>query len=73
MIFHYHILTWNANDTIQNIYFKQIKTHCKGDLYITLLKDFNFIEEEKNDEEIVTIKKAFIRKENKLENLGKLE
>ena len=62
MMFHHHILTRNENETIKKIYLKQMKTHCKGDWYRTLLEDFEFIKEEKNDEEIVKMNKYCYKK-----------
>ena len=39
-----------------------MKTHCKGDWYRTLLEDFEFIKEDKNDEEIVKMTKNVNKK-----------
>ena len=57
-----HILTRNENETIKKVYLKQMQTHCKGDWYRTLLEDFDFIKEEKNDEEIVKTNKYCYKK-----------
>ena len=62
MMFHYHILTRDENETIKKIYLKQVKSNCKGDWYRTLLEDFEFIKEEKNDEEIVKMNKLSIKR-----------
>ena len=53
IMFHYHILTLNDNETVKKIYLKQKESNIKGDWYKTLQEDYEFIEEEKNYEEIV--------------------
>ena len=57
IMFHYHILTLNDNETVKKIYLKQKESNIKGDWYRTLQEDYEFIEEENNDEEIVKMSK----------------
>ena len=62
MVYHHHILTRNENETIRKIYNKQKESVCKGDWYETILKDFEFIGEVKNDEIIMKIDKLEYKK-----------
>jgi hypothetical protein len=62
MVYHHHILTRNENETIKKIYNKQKEAFSKGDWYETLLKDFEFIGEVKNDEIIMKIDKLDYKK-----------
>ena len=57
MMYHYHILTRNENETIKKIYLKQKESHTKGDWYETLLEDFKFLEEEIDDDKIIKLSK----------------
>ena len=57
IMFHYHILTLNDNETVKKIYLKQKESNIKGDWYRTLQEDYELIKEENNDEEIVKISK----------------
>ena len=65
IIFHYHILTLNENETVKKIYLKQKESNTKGDWYRTLQDDYDFIEEQNNDEEILKISKEDYKKKNK--------
>jgi hypothetical protein len=62
IMFHYHILTLNENETVKKIYLKQKESNTKGDWYRTLQDDYDFIEEENNDEEIVKMSKEEYKK-----------
>ena len=53
MMYHRHILTRNNSETIRKIYEKQKEETTKGDWYQLLKEDFEFVEEELNEEEIV--------------------
>ena len=57
LVYHHHILTRDANETIFKIYQKQTVSSCKGDWYETLLEDFKFIGEVKFDESICKFSK----------------
>jgi hypothetical protein len=62
MIFHHHILTRNEDETIKKVYLKQKEENTKGDWYEMLLKDFEFIGEEVNDEVIKNTDKLAYKK-----------
>ena len=57
-MFHYHILTRNANETIKKIYLKQKESQTKGDWYKILLEDLKFLEEYKDHDEIIKLSKV---------------
>ena len=52
MMYHHHILTRDENETINKMYNKQKEETTKGDWYELLMKDFDFIGTEM-DEEII--------------------
>jgi hypothetical protein len=52
LMYHYHLVTRDDEETIKKVYLKQKESHIKGDWYRTLQKDFAFIEQEMNDEQI---------------------
>ena len=54
-MYHHHILTQDDGETIKKVYKKQKSAHIKGDWYRMLVKDFEFIKEEQNYEEIVKV------------------
>ena len=62
LMFHHHILTREDNETIKKVYFKQKESHIKGDRYQMLISDFEFIEEEINEDYIISIPKEDYRK-----------
>ena len=51
-MFHYHIITRNDSEIIKKIYMKQRGSHIKGDWFRMLLKDFQFIEQDMDDNAI---------------------
>ena len=61
-MFHHHILTREDNETIKKVYFKQKESNIKGDWYQMLISDFAFIEEEINEDHIMSIPKEDYRK-----------
>ena len=61
LMFHHHIITREDQETIKKIYNKQKSSYLKGDWYQTLLKDFEFIGEEKCDKKISALSKEQYR------------
>ena len=61
-MFHYHIFTFNDNETVKKIYLKEKESNLKDDWYRTLKEDYDFIEEESNDEEIMKMSKGDFKK-----------
>ena len=51
-MYHYHIISRDDKEIIKKIYMKQKVSHIKGDWFRMLLKDFEFIEEDM-DENII--------------------
>ena len=62
LMFHHHILTREDNETIKKVYGKQKESHIKGDWFRMLISDFEFIEEEINEDFIISIPKEDYRK-----------
>ena len=62
LMYHYSIITRNHNETTFKIYRKQKESHIKCDWFATLLKDFQFIGEEMDDEKIIQYSKSQYRK-----------
>ena len=52
MMYHHHLLALEDAETLKNVYEKQKSDTTKGDWYELVLKDFTFIEEDMNEEEI---------------------
>ena len=53
MMYHYHLITREDCETIKKVYLKQKESSVKGDWITTLSKDFDFINQKQNDEEII--------------------
>ena len=60
-MFHHHIITREDHELIKKVYMKH-KSHIKGDWFKMLLKDFEFIGDELNDELIRNTPKEEYRK-----------
>ena len=58
LMYHHHLVTREENETIQKIYYKQKEEALKGDWYQLLEKDFEFIEEDINEENIKSFSKS---------------
>ena len=52
LMYHHHLITREASETIQKIYYKQKEETYKGDWYDLLKKDFEFLGEEMLEEKI---------------------
>ena len=57
LMYHYHILTRDDEETIKKIYNRQKVSHMKEDWYMMLVKDFDFIQTVQDDEQIRKIAK----------------
>ena len=57
-MYHYHILTREDNETIKKVYLNQKEGSLKGDWVQTLTKDFEFLKESQNDEDIIKMGKS---------------
>ena len=61
-MFHHHILTRGDEEIIKKVYLKQKDTHIKGDWFRTLVKDFEFIQEDMNEDVIKNTPREEYRK-----------
>ena len=61
-MFHQHILTRDDQELIKEVYLKQKESPLKGDWYLMLKKDFEFIEEDMNDDKVKNTGKEEYRK-----------
>ena len=52
LMYHHHILQQDKTETIRQIYEKQKTDYTKGDWFQLLIKDFEFIEETMDEEQI---------------------
>ena len=57
LLYHHHIVTLSEDETLKKIYNKQKEDSVKGDWVRLVKKDYLFIEEEMNDENIKTMTK----------------
>ena len=57
-MYHYHIITREDTEIIKKIYLRQKESHIKKDWYEMLVKDFGFIQEEQDDDEVKKISKS---------------
>ena len=64
-MYHRHILTRDTEETTQKIYYKQKEESVKGDWYKLILKDFEFMEIDLNEEEIISTPKEQYKKKIK--------
>ena len=62
LLYHHHILTRDANESINKIYQKEKQDNVKGDWFRLLMKDFDFIGIEMNEAEIKAIPKYQYKK-----------
>ena len=53
MMYHYHLITREDCEIIKKVYLKQKESSVKGGWITTLSKDFDFINQKQNDEEII--------------------
>ena len=65
MMYQHHLLTLEDSETIKRIYEKQKSHTTKGEWYELLLKDFKFIEEDINEEEMKSFSKLEYKKKIK--------
>ena len=65
MMYHHHILTLDESETVKKMYIKQKETNSKGDWYDLLLKDFQFIGEDLNEQDIKDMPKYVYKKKVK--------
>jgi hypothetical protein len=70
IMYHFHIITRDDSETIKKVYLKQKEASVKGDWIHLLAQDFEFIQEEQKDDEIVKLgKKEYFRHiKSKVEN-----
>ena len=70
IMYHFHIITRDDSETIKKVYLKQKEASVKGDWIRLLAQDFEFIQEEQKDDEIVKLgKKEYFRHiKSKVEN-----
>ena len=66
LLYHHNILARDENETINKIYRKQNENCVKGDWYNLLLKDFEFIEKDLDENEIASTSKEEYKKKMKL-------
>ena len=65
MMYHHHLIQTEAKETIRKIYEKQKMDKTKGDWFQLLLKDFEFVGEELNKENIKSMSKSDYKKKVK--------
>ena len=64
-MYHHHILQQDKTETIRQIYEKQKTDYTKGDWFQLLIKDFEFIEETMDEEQIKNMSKIQYKKKIK--------
>ena len=65
-MFHHHILGLDENETLRKVYEKQKNEPTKEDWFQFLKKDFTFIEEDMNEEDIKSYSKEEYKKKVKI-------
>ena len=64
LMYHHHILQQEKTETLRQIYEKQKTDYTKGDWFQLLLKDFEFIEETMDEEDIQKMSKIQYKQKN---------
>ena len=65
-MYHHQILTREDSETVKKIYLKQKEEYVKGDWYQLLKTDFQFIEQEMIEDEIMSIPKVIKKQKSNI-------